>query len=146
MDDLAAICVAHHGLGIAAPQVGVNWRVIVVHVDPSNPRYLGKQPFALTAVINPKVVARSKATHEDWEGDLSCGFRALVPRANTCVVRGLDRHGARVEYDLKYDFHARVFQHEIDHLNGVFLIDRVKRKETISELPEWEKYWKNQKV
>jgi peptide deformylase len=142
LDDLAQTCDKNNGAGIAAPQVGVNKRVIVVHVDPKNPRYPKKKPFPLTIIINPKVVKRAKQTEEDWEGDLSCNLRALVPRPESCVVSGLDRHGQRVTYDLDYSFHARVFQHEIDHLDGVFLLDRVKRKETISELREWKKYWK----
>ncbi len=77
---------------------------------------------------------------------MSCNLRALVPRAESCIVSGLDRHGKPVRYDFKYDFHARVFQHEIDHLDGIFLLDLVKRKETISETAEWKKYWKSKKV
>ena len=146
LDGLMAICDRHNGVGIAAPQVGVNKRVIVVHVDPSNPRYTGKKAFPATVIINPKIVSRSKLLKEDWEGDLSCGLRALVPRPISCRVVGLDRHGEAVDFKLTYDFHARVFQHEIDHLDGVFLLDRVKRKDTISELPEWQKYWKHKKV
>lgn len=146
LDKLAAICDENNGAGIAAPQVGVNKRVIVAHVDPKNPRYPDKKPFPLTIVINPKIVQRSKQISEDWEGDLSCGLRALVPRPGNCIVTGLDRSGKPVRYALDNDFHARVFQHEIDHLDGVFLLDRVKRKDTISELAEWKKYWKNKKL
>lgn len=142
LDELAGICDANDGAGIAAPQVGVNKRIIVVHVDPKNPRYPDKQPFPLTIIINPRVVERSGAVEEDWEGDLSCSLRALVPRHRSCIVTGLARNGSKVTFDLKYNFHARVFQHEIDHLNGIFLLDHVKRKETISEAAEWEKYWK----
>ncbi len=145
LDDLAQVCDKNQGAGIAAPQVGVNKQVIVVHIDPKNPRYPRKKPFPLTIVINPKVLKRSKATIEDWEGDLSCDLRALVPRPKSCVIAGLDRHGQPVTYNLRYDFHARVFQHEIDHLDGMFLLDRVKRKETISETAEWKKYWKPKK-
>jgi peptide deformylase len=143
LDELATICVANQGAGIAAPQVGINQRVIVVHVDPANPRYPGKQPFPLTIVVNPRVTSRSRETAEGWEGDLSVGIRGLVPRPVSCAVSGWDRHGNPVHFDLTYDFHARVFQHEIDHLDGKFFIDRVKRHETLSELAEWEKYWKD---
>ena len=66
-----------------------------------------------------------------------------VPRPDSCTVEGLDREGNKATFDLDYSFHARVFQHEIDRLSGVIMIDRVKRKETICELPEWEKYWKD---
>lgn len=143
LDDLSYTCDKFNGAGIAAPQVNVNKRVIVVHVDPKNPRYPNKKPFPLTIVINPKVVKCSKQRLEDWEGDLSVDIRALVPRSKTCEVIGLNRNGEQVTYNLTYDFHARVFQHEIDHLNGIFFIDKVKRKNTITELKEWEKYWKD---
>ena len=108
-----------------------------------NPRYPGKKPFPLTVVINPKITKRSKTLEEGWEGDLSANLRAKVPRPDSCTVEGLDRDGNKVRFDLDYSFHARVFQHEIDHLSGIMMIDRVKRKETICELPEWEKYWKD---
>lgn len=146
LDDLARTCLKNNGAGIAAPQVGKNVRVIVVHVDPKNPRYPNKKPFPLTIIVNPRITKKSQAEKDDWEGDLSAGLRALVPRAKTCKVVGLDRLGKKVSFDLNYDFHARVFQHEIDHLDGVCFIDKVKRKETISELPEWKKYWKNKKI
>lgn len=143
VDDLAETCDKNNGAGIAAPQVNVNKRVIVVHVDPKNPRYPNKKPFPLTIIINPKVVQHSKQKLDDWEGDLSVDIRALIPRYITCVVIGLNRKGEKVTYNLTYDFHARVFQHEIDHLNGIFFIDRVERKHTITELKEWEQFWKN---
>lgn len=146
LDDLAETCKTNKGVGIAAPQVGVNKRVIVVYVNPKNPRYPDKKSFPLTIVINPKVIDRSKRTKEGWEGDLSADIRGLVPRAVSCVVTGLDRAGNSVKYDLKDDFHARIFQHEIDHLSGVFFIDKVKKKETLSLLPEWKKYWKDKKL
>ncbi len=143
LENLAQICDKNDGVGLAAPQVGINKRVIVVHVDPKNPRYPNKKPFPLTVIINPRVVTKAKQLKEDWEGDLSCNLRALVPRPKTCKVNGLERHGKPVTYNLINNFHARIFQHEIDHLNGVFLLDRVKRKETISEPSEWKKYWKS---
>src|SRR5688572_17294126 len=96
LDALAKICDANDGAGIAAPQVGVNKRVIVVHVNPKNPRYPKKKPFPLTIVVNPRVVKRAKQLKEDWEGDLSAGIRGLVPRPKTCVVKGLDREGKPV--------------------------------------------------
>lgn len=143
LDNLALICKKNDGVGIAAPQVGVNKRIIVVHVDAANPRYVGKQPFPLTVIINPKIISRSKEKKVDWEGDLSANIRGVVPRAETCVVVGLDREGKEIRFELKDDFHARVFQHEIDHLNGVMFVDRVRDTKTLSEYEEWKKYWKN---
>lgn len=142
LDKLAATCVKEKGVGIAAPQVGKNIRVIVVYVDPKNPRYLNKKPFPLTIVINPKVIKRSGKVKEDWEGDLSVDLRGLVPRQVTCIVTGLDRSGKEVTYALKDDFHARVFQHEIDHLDGIIFVDKVVKKETLSTNAMWKKYWK----
>lgn len=142
LDDLAVLCLANNGVGIAAPQVGMNKRVIVVHVDPKNPRYLGRKAFPLSIIINPKIVSQSKNKQEDWEGDLSVDIRGLVPRSVTCSVSGLDRHGKSVIFVLENDFHARVFQHEIDHLDGIFFLDKVKDTKTLTEYEEWKKYWK----
>ncbi|HUC20900.1 MAG TPA: peptide deformylase [Candidatus Polarisedimenticolaceae bacterium] len=146
LDELAEVCITHNGMGIAAPQVGVNKRVIVVHVHAKNPRYPGKKSFPLTIVINPRVAFRSPVLSDDWEGDLSIAIRGVVPRAKTCEVRGLDRRGNPVIHELNYGFHARVFQHEIDHLNGVLFLDRVKRRQTLSEPAEWERYWKDRQI
>ena len=142
LDNLVFICQSHDGVGIAAPQVGVKKRIIVVTVDPKNPRYEGKKPFPTTVVINPKIITKSAKTKEDWEGDLSADLRGLVPRSVSCSIVGLDRYGKLVRYDLTNDFHARVFQHEIDHLNGVLFLDKVKNKKSFSEYNEWKKYWK----
>ena len=96
LDNLVETCIAGNGVGIAAPQVGVNKRIIVVHVNPKNPRYPNRKPFPLTLVINPVIVSSSKEIREDWEGDLSAALRALVARAASCIVVGLDRDGVKV--------------------------------------------------
>lgn len=146
LDTLAKTCLKNRGAGIAAPQIGKNIRVIVAYVDPNNPRYPGRKYFPLTIIVNPKVVKRSKEIKEDWEGDLSVNLRGLVPRPSSCTVIGLDRFGKDVTFDLKDDFHARVFQHEIDHLDGIMFLDKVKRKESFSEYEMWKKYWKDKKL
>ena len=143
LDDLADTCKANNGAGIAAPQVGVNKRVIVVNVRPDNPRYPGRPEFPLTIVINPLVETTSDVQIDDWEGDLSAGIRGVVPRAESCTVSGLLRDGQPSQWTLTDNFHSRVFLHEIDHLDGVFFIDRVQKRETISELAEWETYWRD---
>lgn len=140
LDELAALCLKFNGAGIAAPQVGVNKRVIVVNVNPANPRYPNHKPFPLTIIINPKVTWKSEKKQEDWEGDLSADLRGLVPRSVKCKVTGLDRTGKPVEYTLDEAFHARVFQHEIDHLGGILFIDRVKNKRSFSEYETWNTY------
>lgn len=146
LDDLVAICKKNDGVGIAAPQVGVNKRIIVVTVDTTNPRYEGKKPFPTTVVINPKVTSRTKEVKEDWEGDLSADLRGLVPRSISCTVTGLDREGKPITFDLTDDFHARVFQHEIDHLDGVLFLDKVKKKKSFSEYETWKIYFKGKSL
>lgn len=146
LDSLVQTCLKNNGVGIAAPQVGMTKRVIVVHVDPTNPRYPNKNPFPLTIVINPKIVKYAKTLKEDWEGDLSANLRGLVSRATACIIVGLDRQGKEVTYDLKDDFHARVFQHEIDHLDGIMFLDKVERKESFSEYEQYKKYWKDKNL
>jgi peptide deformylase len=143
LDQLSAICIDNEGVGIAAPQVSINKRVIVIHVDPKNSRYKNKSEYPLTIVINPKIINKSFQVNDDWEGDLSCDLRAKVPRSTQCTVQGLDRYGKKLLLYVKDPFHARVFQHEIDHLDGILLLDRVKRKETICEPAEYEKYWRD---
>lgn len=146
LDKLAETCIKSKGVGIAAPQVGKNIRVIIVYVDPKNPRYPDKKPFPLTIVINPKISNQSTVKKEDWEGDLSVNLRGLVPRPVSCTVTGFNRDGEEVAYELKDDFHARVFQHEIDHLDGIMFLDKVKRKETFSEYEMYKKFWKGKKI
>lgn len=131
------------GVGIAAPQVGVSKRVIVVNIDHKrSPQYESKKEFPLVILMNPKVIKQSSETKEDWEGDLSANIRGLVPRSVTCIVTGINRHGAEVTFDLQDDFHARVFQHEIDHLDGIMFLDKVKTVKSFSETGMWKKYWK----
>jgi len=146
LDKLVQTCLIKKGVGIAAPQVGKNIRVIVVHVDTKNPRYEHKKPFPLTIIINPEIIKQSKEEKEDWEGDLSVDLRGLVPRPVWCIVTGLDRKGNEISFNLQDDFHARVFLHEIDHLDGIMFVDRIKRKDTLSEYKQWKKYWKDQKI
>ncbi len=146
LDSLITTCLKNKGVGIAAPQIGKSLRVIVVYVDPKNPRYPDKKPFPLTIVINPKVSKKSKKIQEDWEGDLSVNLRGLVPRAVSCTVTGLDRQGKEIVLELKDDFHARVFQHEIDHLDGIMFLYKVKKKESFSEYEMWKKFWKGKKI
>lgn len=72
---------------------------------------------------------------------MSANLRGLVRRSVSCKVTGMDLNGKHVEYALDDDFHARVFQYEIDHLNGVLFIDGVKNKKSFSEYETWKKYW-----
>jgi peptide deformylase len=119
--DMFRIMGEEGGIGLAAPQVGVSKRVIVVSVE--------EKGFERLALINPVIVFSSRETVVFEEGCLSIpGVRADVERPSRVVVRGITRSGRLVEIDAA-DLLARVLQHEIDHLNGVLFIDRLKPEE-----------------
>ena len=128
IDDMIDTMRAAPGVGLAAPQVNVSQQVIVVeYEDPEE-----GIPHQLYAVVNPKIVSFSKETEMGVEGCLSIpGVIGDVERARTVVVKGFDRHGKPL--NLKLDgWVARIFQHEIDHLNGVLFTDRAVRVERVS--------------
>jgi peptide deformylase len=114
-DDLAAYMIASDGVGLAAPQIGVSERVIAV---------LEREKVSVYA--NPEILKKSPAMQIDEEGCLSVpGVYGTVERHKRVRVRALDRHGRRVEFDAA-NFQAVIFQHEIDHLDGILFIDKVK--------------------
>lgn len=123
IDDMIETMRAESGVGLAAPQVAVPERVIVVEPPPDEQEAEGVQP--LYAVINPEIVKISPEKEEGVEGCLSIpGWNGLVDRYVAITVKGLDRRGQPVRYKL-HGYVARIFQHEIDHLDGVLFIDRV---------------------
>ncbi len=124
-DRLLATCRAAHGVGLAAPQLGVSARAVVVASRP-NLRYPGAPTMEPTAMFDPHILARSADVAKDWEGCLSVdGVRGLVPRHAAIEVAYFDRHGQRQQREL-VGFVARIFQHELDHLNGIVFLDRVE--------------------
>jgi peptide deformylase len=132
IDDLIFTCKKSKGVGIAAPQVYEPIRLFIVHSHP-NPRYPKAPKMKPTAMINPKIVKKSKTKKLDWEGCLSIpGIRALVPRHTIIDIEYTDRKGKLQKKKYK-DFVARIFQHELDHLNGIVFLDRAKSKDMITE-------------
>jgi len=125
IDDMLATAAEAEGVGIAAPQVFESLRVCIVASRP-NSRYPHAPVMEPTAVINPEILWVSDETIKDWEGCLSLpGLRGLVPRHRRICVRYLDRLGEQREEE-HADFIARIFQHEIDHLNGTVFVDRLE--------------------
>ncbi len=109
------------GVGLAAPQVYQGLRVIVIRVPAERPDDLGPE----MVLINPEIEPLDDAMEMGWEGCLSIpGLRGLVPRHKRIRYRGFDAEGAMIEREAQ-GFHARVVQHEVDHLNGVLYIDRI---------------------
>ncbi len=133
IDDLMLTCLSSNGVGISAPQVFKSQRLFIMSSRP-NKRYPHAPVMEPIAVINPVLAWKSEVVESDWEGCLSVkGVRGLVPRHIKIQVTYIDRHGLRVETEFT-GFLARLFQHELDHLNGLVFTDRVKsKKDLISE-------------
>ncbi len=113
------------GAGIAAPQIGVSLRVVIFELR-DNPRYPNITPVPYTVLVNPLVTPLTAEQDEGWEGCLSVpGMRGLVPRHRHVRYRGFDEHGAPVDRTVE-GFHARVVQHEVDHLDGILFPQRVR--------------------
>ena len=114
-----------NGAGLAAPQIGVGLRVVLFEVS-SNPRYPDAESVPFTVLINPLVTPLSDAMEEGWEGCLSLpGMRGLVPRHTALRYQGFDAAGKPIDRSVS-GFHARVVQHEVDHLNGILYPMRIR--------------------
>jgi peptide deformylase len=113
------------GAGIAAPQVGVSARVVIFELK-DNPRYPHITAVPYTVLVNPLVTPLTAEQDEGWEGCLSVpGMRGLVPRYRRLRYRGFDQYGAPLDRTVE-GFHARVVQHEVDHLDGILFPQRVR--------------------
>ena len=116
---------ALNGVGLAAPQIGVGLRVVIFEVA-GNPRYPEAEAVPQTVLINPVLTPLSDAMEEGWEGCLSVpGMRGLVPRYTHLRYQGRDEFGAIIDRTVS-GFHARVVQHECDHLDGILYPMRIR--------------------
>ncbi len=119
---------AANGAGLAAPQIGVGLRVVIFgyrDAGARNPRYPDADPVPETILINPELTPLGDELEEGWEGCLSVpGLRGVVPRHARLRYRGLDLDGTLIEREVG-GFHARVVQHECDHLDGILYPMRV---------------------
>ena len=125
IQDMFDTMAALDGAGLAAPQIGVNKRLVIFGVE-ANPRYPEVEPVPTTILINPQLEALSEDMDEAWEGCLSVpGMRGLVPRYTRLRYSGYDRHGKPFTREVD-GFHARVVQHEYDHLDGILYPRRIR--------------------
>jgi peptide deformylase len=139
IDDLIETMIEYDGAGLAAPQVHVSQQILTFQLD-GNPRYPDAEAIPLTVLINPKITPLSQHTDEDWEGCLSLpDLRGKVPRYTLVRIEAYDRAGKKLNYVAK-DFHARVAQHECDHLIGKLFLDRMRSMESLSFLTEFSRY------
>jgi peptide deformylase len=128
IDDMVETMLEAPGVGLAAPQVAVSQRVIVVRLsdDEESKKEYGEQAGLLYEVVNPEIIRISREMVDGVEACLSIpGYFGTVARHVSVTVRGQDRHGKMIRIKAQ-DWLARVFQHEIDHLDGVLFIDRAK--------------------
>jgi peptide deformylase len=117
---------AANGAGLAAPQIGVDLQLVIFGTDAPNPRYPDAPPVPRTVLLNPVVTPIGSEEEEDWEGCLSVpGLRAIVPRWSRIRYTGFDPYGDAIERTVE-GFHARVVQHECDHLVGKLYPMRVR--------------------
>ena len=124
IEDMLETMVAAKGAGIAAPQVGELKRIVIFGIS-KNPRYPDVEPVPTTVLINPVIDILSDEMSLGWEGCLSVpGFRGLVPRYHKIRYQGLDETGAAICREVE-GFHARVVQHEVDHLDGILYPQRI---------------------
>jgi len=113
------------GAGLAAPQIGVGLQVAIFGIE-RNPRYPDAEPVPYTVLINPVLMPLGSEIDEGWEGCLSVpGMRGLVPRHRQIRYRGQDPYGQAIDRTAS-DFHARVVQHECDHLAGILYPMRIR--------------------
>jgi len=114
-----------NGAGIAAPQIGVSLQVVIFGVGP-NPRYPDAEEVPYTMLINPALEPIGAEMEEGWEGCLSVpGMRGVVPRYSQLRYRGFDQYGIAIDRTVS-GFHARVVQHETDHLFGILYPMRIR--------------------
>ncbi|MFZ6678659.1 peptide deformylase [Undibacterium sp. Tian12W] len=125
IEDMFETMIAANGAGLAAPQIGVNLQLVIFGFK-NNPRYPDAPVVPETVLINPVLTPLSEETDDAWEGCLSVpGMRGLVPRWSALRYEGYDQFGTRISRDVD-GFHARVVQHECDHLNGILYPMRIR--------------------
>lgn len=135
LDDMIETMREADGVGLAAPQVGIGWRLFVYEAAGT-----GSDAIPLRVAVNPVLEPEPGDPVEDWEGCLSIpDLRGLVPRHPAVRLRALDRHGEPYERRVE-GFEARIAQHENDHLDGVLFLDRMTSLRSLAFLEEWHRF------
>ena len=130
------------GVGLAAPQIDESLRVVIIEIRNTNLRYGVQKLFPLTVFVNPEIELIDSQTAGFWEGCLSIpGMRGYVERPQNISVSFIDELGEFCTLDL-HGFPATVLQHELDHLDGVLYIDRMKDLRSLSFEDEWTRHLK----
>jgi peptide deformylase len=133
--DMRETMTAASGAGLAAPQIGVGLRVVIFGFE-HNDRYPDAEPVPYTELVNPVLTPLGSDMEEDWEGCLSVpGLRGKVPRYKRLRYTGFDPGGAPIAREVE-GFHARVVQHECDHLDGVLYPMRIRNMRSFGFIEE----------
>ena len=139
IDDLLQTMLGEPGIGLAAPQVSRSIQLVVMGCE-------GDDGFPQTVLINPKIVFYGPELVESWEGCLSVdGLRGKVTRPSVVRVKALDRHGKSMDFEAT-GLYAVCIQHEMDHLIGKVFLDRMTDMSTLTQLPEFTKYWQHDPI
>lgn len=137
IDDMFATMYEAPGIGLAAPQVTFSQQLVVMDCP-------GEGGFPATVLINPTIVYYGPNQVENWEGCLSVdGLRGKVARPSMILVKALDRHGLPLDFEAT-GLYAVCIQHEIDHLIGKVFLDRMTDLSTLTQLDEFDHYWKKE--
>ena len=130
IDSLISTAIASKGVGIAAPQISQSARLFIISSHPSD-RYPNAPTMQPKAMINPRILERGTEIVKDWEGCLSVpNVRGLVPRYRTIKVEYTTPEG-ETKQEILTEFVARIFQHELDHLDGILFIDRIENNDDL---------------
>jgi peptide deformylase len=141
VEAMVATMEAEGGIGIAAPQVGRSLALAVVEIPVDSARYKDAEPFELEVFVNPKITVLDEAEQEYWEGCLSVpDLRGLVPRPRSVQVDYLSLAGDERTISAE-GFLATVLQHELDHLEGILFIDRIRDLTKLATLDEYRAHW-----
>ena len=136
--DMSETMIDANGIGLAAPQVHLSHRLFIYR----NPDIEKEEKIKVSVLINPKIENISNETEDDWEGCLSIpGMSGLVRRSKKIKYSAIDLKGEKVSGEVE-GLHARVIQHEFDHLNGILYISRLADKRAFGYSKEIEKFWK----
>lgn len=137
IDDMVETMHEADGVGLAAPQVGVDWQLFVYQAENEDDPAGG---IPLCVVVNPVLEALPGELVADWEGCLSIpDLRGLVPRHPAVRIRGMDREGRPLDRVVE-GFEARIVQHEFDHLHGILFLDRMPDLRSLAFLDEWQEF------
>ena len=140
--DMTETMLDANGVGLAAPQVHISKQIIIFRI-PEEDEKRNNNTIEITALINPKIIKISEETDNQWEGCLSIpGMTGLVKRYSKIKYKGFDMNGNIIKKEAE-GLHARIVQHEIDHLQGILYINRLVNSKAFGFVNEIEEYWKN---